>query len=76
MIRKGNFEYLRQFVIGTLFFSAVGVGTLLTTSFDKEYIAKVEETKRIEKQIADAEKETTLDNEEEKEGVAFSKVSK
>ena len=58
-----------------MFFSAVGVGTLLTTSFDKEYVAKVEENKRIEKQIADADKETTLDA-EEKEGVAFNKVRK
>ena len=61
---------VKNFAISSLFFISAGIVMSISNSFDREYIAKLEQDNNVKQAIADAEQDGDV---EEKEGVAMNK---
>ncbi len=61
---------VKNFAISSLFFLSAGIVMSISNSFDREYIAKLEQDKSVKQAIAEAEQDGDV---EEKEGVAMNK---
>jgi hypothetical protein len=63
---------IKQFVLSSLFVVVAVVGVSLSNSFDQDYMAKVSEQEKMQKNIADLETDDSQAD-EEKTGVALAK---